>query len=182
MKYLRFNHQRAAEDFTKVLTNVSNDLIQEFHNESKKYLSQKAKADIEVHNAEYDESDKMIEAYVLFKGHALLESFGKGSKMDMTSEYLEDYMGSSLWNPLRPDQTIVGRAEGDYIDFFGNKRHSDGKSAGVPIENRVKPRKPSYSIQNAEKWLLEENGMIERRISLEIEEFVSKMHKYFEYR
>lgn len=182
MKSLKFNHKEFTNDLVKALTAVSDELIEEFYSEAQKYLSREAKASIDVDRANYDDVSKMIRSHVAFRAKALLESFGKGSSMDMGNDYLMDYMESNLWNPLRTGITIVGRPKGEYTDIFGNKRYSEGNLAGIPIENKVRPRKPSYSIQNAEKWFLEENGMVERRISLAIDEFLSNSKKYFVYR
>lgn len=182
MKTLRFNHQKALQGLVDALKEVSDELITEFYNDSKKYLSKEAREAIEKEQTEYDSGAGVIRSAVMFRGKALLESFGKGSSMDMTSDYLMDYMGSSLWNPLRDTAVIVGREAGKYTDFFGNTRVSSGSMAGIPIENKVKPRKPSYSIQNAEKWLLEQDGMVERRISLALNDYFSNMKQYFEYR
>lgn len=182
MKTLRFNHEKASQALVDALKAVSDELITEFYNDSQKYLSREAKEAIEKESAEYDSGSMVIRSAVMFRGKALLESFGKGSSMDMTSDYLMDYMGSSLWNPLRDTAVIVGRKAGEYTDFFGNTRVSSGSMAGIPIEGKVRPRKPSYSIQNAEKWLLEQDGMVERRISLALNDYFSNMKQYFEYR
>lgn len=182
MKYLRFNYQSASKDLQDRLVIACDEIIEKFFSESKNYLTKEAKSAVELDRAYYDAVSGTIKSFVTFKAKALLESFGKGSSMDVSSDYLFDYMESDLWNPMRTSIAIVGRPEGEYTDIFGNKRYSAGNFAGVPIENKVRPRKPSYSIQNAEKWLLEQNGMVERRITLEIEDFLSSIHKYFEYR
>lgn len=181
---LKFDYQRATSDLIQLLTKTCDELIEEFYDDARKYLTQRAKNDIEIDHATLQMGETNIRAAVAFKGYALLESFGKGSQMDMDNPYLDEYMQSDLWNPLRTGPTIVGRSAGEYTDFFGNKAYSTGNKAGQPVESehgRVRSRKPSYSIQNAEKWFLDSNGKVERKLDLVMDEFIDRMDKYFIY-
>lgn len=181
---LKFDYQRATSDLIQVLTKTCDELIEEFYEDSRKYLTQRAKEDIEIDHAMLEMGETNIRAAVAFRGYALLESFGKGSQMDMSNPYLDEYMQSDLWNPARTGATIVGRAKGEYTDFFGNKAYSTGNKEGQSVETehgRVRSRKPSCSIQNAEKWFMESNGKVERKLDLVIDEFIDGMNKYFVY-
>lgn len=185
MGKLQFNYQSMVSDLVKLLTKTCDELIDEFYDDARKYLSQQAKGDIEINHAKLEAGETNIRASVAFKGYALLESFGKGSQMDTSSPYLDEYMKSDLWNPLRTGPTIVGRAAGEYTNFFGQTSVSTGNKAGQPVETehgRVRSRKPTYSIQNAEKWFLDSNSKIERKLDLVLEDFISGAGKYFNYR
>lgn len=106
----------------------------------------------------------MISGQVISGVHAILDSFGTGSKMDKTNPTLSNYMSSEYWNPARVGYTIVGRPKGSYTDIFGETHISSGKMQGKNIEGFVEPIEPSYAIQWAEQKIKEPNGYIQRRI------------------
>lgn len=121
---------------------------------------------------------------VIFGASAIMKSFGTGSAMDKTSRYLEDYWKSGLVNRLRQGYAVVGREQGIYTDIYGNPRYSEGAFAGTSIEGTFYyPTQPTYTIQNAEKWLEQKNGWLEQSIKSGIEQwFKTEWNKFWEYR
>jgi hypothetical protein len=95
---------------------------------------------------------------------SVLDEFGKGSLMDRDNPALDDYINSDFWNPLRDtnDLAVRGRPKGSYIDFFGNKRESSGRLAGVNLEALAEqgklpqsflPQYPSHALRDAIRWI-----------------------------
>lgn len=177
-KYIRVNSQKMSKDFTEMIVRVANDLIEGFYEEAKSGLNAKYHSDIKKAEQGIKEN---IKAQVVFFTLAILESYGTGSLMDKNNPFLNTYFQSSFINPLRTGYEIVGRPEGEYEDIFGRPIVSSGTMAGASVEHIFPPRKPTYAIQNAEKWLIN-SGKIKRTLDLEIEKFFSNTSKYFEYR
>ncbi len=174
--YLSFNSTQAYKDFANELIKLSNRLIKDFRAEAVDGLKYKENSKVELATLT---ENAYITSRAIFHARAILESYGKGSLMDKSNPYLDEYMQSEYWNPLRKGNVIVGRAEGEYIDFFGNPRKSKGKFAGQNVEQWAKPIAPKYTIQNAEKWFLQQHGRIERELTIVINNFISNMGKYF---
>ena len=103
---LKFDYQRATSDLIQLLTKTCDELIEEFYDDARKYLTQRAKNDIEIDHATLQMGETNIRAAVAFKGYALLESFGKRRQMDTDNPYLDENMQNGLWNPLRTGSHI----------------------------------------------------------------------------
>lgn len=150
------------------------DLQQELLSESKSRM-QTPEGKESLQEGEIIDIANLITASISGGVYAILDEFGRGSEMDVLNPALDDYMGGSLWNPLRGSTTIVGRPEGFYTNIFGEKVYSSGKLAGRPIENLVPPSSPSYAIQSAMKWM--ESYRFKEKIKQVIKDF--PFHKYF---
>lgn len=91
----------------------------------------------------------------------LADSYGTGSFMNIKDnpDY-QEYRNSSLWNPARKSNKIVGRPEGTYTDIFGNTKYSSGYMKGINLEYtkthtgfQFEPILPSNAIKDANNWL-----------------------------
>ena len=95
-------------------------------------------------------------------GKAWLLEYGKGSLMDTDNPYLSEYKGSLLWNPMRVNNDITGRPQGDYQDIDGNTKYSSGKNVGKSLESWAKsqgkeeymPQEAMHIIRNAVEFAL----------------------------
>lgn len=178
---LKFNWKALYDDLTARLVEVTNELIDEIYRGVTSKLSPDGQIDSEKEEAVYKPLKKTITAQCVFYAQAIVESFGIGDKADSSSEsYWREYQNNSpFWNYLRFDKTIVGREKGSYIDMWGQRQKSAGRSPGVPTGN-----KGSYgnrAIQAVEAWVIQ-NGetKIERRLTVEIDKFFQgDMSKYF---
>lgn len=193
---LTFDAEACYKALVEVLKQTMNELINEFAREASMGLSAEGKADVEVITA--SETDKteytdfhsasgaaeFISAKCKFYANALMESFGTGSFADTGPDsYWDSYVNSSLFNPVRPGKAITGRKRGSYVNIYGQKQSTWGGNAGVDIEGRswinskgervtIEPQMPSYSIQNAEKWLIKNGATrVERRIETRLTQF-----------
>lgn len=117
-------------------------------------------ADRAVIEAELQRQSNSIIAYLKANKFALADSYGTGSLMLDDIPGFQEYRNSSEWNPARKGKAIVGRPRGKYKDFFGDTRISFGHKEGVNIEGLekyngeiIEPRRPSYALQDAEKFL-----------------------------
>ena len=100
---------------------------------------------------EIEEFIGAITAHVIGGAWAIMDEFGRGSKMDMSNPSLQEYIGGFYWNPLRRDKSIRGRPEGTYIDIWGNTRYSRGSLAGVNLEELDK-QKPARFQGDFQPW------------------------------
>lgn len=210
MTTLTFDVEGLAKALIERLIKVMDVLMEEFYNEATRGFSGKAKADSvrigakesdsTIHDA-YDKVGKFIVARCEFYANAIIQSFGTGSAADTRPfvSYWEEYRKMKqqehgyLFNPDRKDSEIVGRPAGSYTDIWGKPRKSSGRARGRSLEGMIIadsqtgeegpliPQNPTYSIQNAEKWI-NQNGQtkIERRIQVEVERFLAEeAGKYF---
>ncbi|HKM01834.1 MAG TPA: hypothetical protein VJ083_07275 [Sedimentibacter sp.] len=172
---LKFDEQKFFNLLVKEIIKFSQHIAKQFQDEALNGLSEKAKDSSKVEHTEIIGS--FISTKIMFWGNALLESYGKGSFMQTANPELEEYKNSIYWNPLRSGNEIVGRPQGSYIDFFGNEAYSTGKMAGKNLE-RVSPlyapQRPTYLIQDAERWLGGEQGKIYSSLNLMIEKFTNE--------
>lgn len=178
MLVLKFNYEKFTRDLCDKLIDAADESIQHFMNDAKSGLKSK---DQKIDSAVLDFAKQKISTACVFYAHSILESYGRGTTMDMNNEFLDEYMASSLWNPLRHSKTIVGREKGEYTNFFGEQATSEGRLAGKPIGyGHTSPNiVPSYSIQNAEKKLkqgLTENGYVMRALRRNTESFLSSIN------
>lgn len=161
---LKLDYELLAKDLCEELVNAANEAIEHFLKDAK---SQLRPNDQEIEPAVLDFAKKTISTACVFYAQSILQSYGRGSAMDMSNEYLSEYFGNTSlgWNPARKGAQIVGRPEGTYTNFFGEETRSEGNMEGLNLESIFPPQKPSYAIQNAEKKLkqgLTENGYVMR--------------------
>lgn len=148
--------------------------------------------------------EEYINARCRFYTDAILESFGIGSLSDRGPySQWEEYERSEFFNPSRKGKmNIVGRPAGTYTDIWGNTQESTGTREGQNLESKtgttrkwydkngelhtLEPKRPTYKIQNAEVWLMQNRETsMERRIRTEVEKFFLELNanplKYFYY-
>ena len=174
-KFLHFNSEKAAKNLLQRMEKLADEATKRFYDEA----SVKKGAIM----GQLEEQGYYIHDYVVFGASAIMESFGTGYKMDKTSRYLSDYMKSSLWNPNRYGYDVVGREQGEYTNIYGKDVVSSGAFAGINIEGlRYWSQYPTYTIQNAEKWLEQKNGWLDKMIEETITDWVKNdMPRFFEY-
>lgn len=137
-----------------------------------------------------------INARCWFYADAILESYGIGSKADRgPRSQWEEYEKSDLFNPARKGRmNIVGRpaSPNPYKNIWGEDEYTSGRNAGKNLERldglyvtnpvtglteKIEPKKPTYAIQNAEVWLMQNRETsMERRIRTEIEKFIAEVN------
>lgn len=185
MLVLKFDYIQFSNDLCNELVNGAQEAFEHFMKDALYGMRSK---DQEVQDAILDMWQQRIKAQCVFYAQSILESFGRGRQMDETSEYLQDYINSSLWNPARERKAgaqIVGRPKGNYTNILGQTAYSTGEHEGqVTARNVGKVVQPTYSIQNAEKKLeqgFSENGYVMRALRKHAESFLSTMNpsKYF---
>lgn len=124
-----------------------------------------------------------------FYAEAIMQSFGTGSKADTRSieSYWDEYKQGSLYNQSRSGLPIEGRGRGNYTDIYGDKKYSGGsyehqiiEGMTFPTTGKIVAKRPTYSIQNAENWLIRNSDTrIERRLKSEVDYFIkTEMGKY----
>lgn len=121
----------------------------------------KSNADVDF---ELKKETNRIIAYLKANTYVLADSYGTGSLMLTSNPGFQEYRNSQRWNPVRKGTAITGRPEGEYINTFGEKKHSSGTLEGQNIEGleltagsgykiKIEPVSPSYALQMAEQWL-----------------------------
>ena len=175
MKTLKFDSKRLADDMCDMLIASADEIMEHFKHDAESKLKS---TDFETIDAVYYEAQKIINAECIFHALSIMESYGTGSHMDMSNEYIQSYMESNLWNPARTGKEIVGRPKGEYINILGLEMYSKGRMEGKPIGNPG--RKPTYAIQQAEQ-MLKDGGYIGRILKYNTDEFFSRLNasKYF---
>lgn len=176
MLVLRFNAEAMYSDLCKVLVSAANEIMEHFLKTAELHLKEK---DAETEAAILDMAAGKISATCIFYARSILESYGTGSKMDITNPYLDEYMESIYWNPDRRRFAISGRRAGAYVNIFGETVVSSGKYRGKEIEDIVPAVAPSFAIQNAEKQLdrgLQEDGYAMRILKMRTDEFFETMN------
>lgn len=182
---LRIDYESLAHDIDLAIAEGADEAIKHFLIDAKSGLKSD---DQEIDSAFVDYAGQKITAACTFYAQSILTSYGRGSLMDWSNPYLDEYLQNRQlgWNPVRKDTTIVGRPAGSYTNFFGEQKTSSGKMEGLNVEYMVKPISPSYAIQNAEKKLeagLSENGYVMRILRKHIDSFFNSIDysKYFYY-
>lgn len=191
MRVLSFDYELLANDLCEHLLIGADEAINHFMSDAKLHLKSN---DFEAEEAIFDMAKSRITAQCVFYAHSILESYGRGSKMDITNEALANYMSLSsssdgyVWNPDRQGFAISGRKEGWYTNFFGEDKYSKGTARGKNLESGFqKPIAPSFAIQNAEKKLnqgLSENGYVIKILRRYADDFIENLNasKYFYYK
>lgn len=180
---LKLDYELFAQDLCEELAKGADEAMQHFLNDAKSDLSSN---DQEIEPSVVDMAKKTISTFCTFYAQSILKSYGRGSAMDMSNEYLSEYFGNQElgWNPVRKSAQIVGRPQGSYTNIFGEEKYSKGNMEGLNLEEMFPPQKPSYAIQNAEKRLkqgITENGYVLRALRSHAELFFSTMNpgKYY---
>lgn len=179
-KRLRFNRTKAMSGYRRAIRKAADQLLTELYDEIyNKMSTSEGKSDIERMTAN---EEKLFKRMVIGYAHAIMDSYGTGSKMDTHyNEGLEEYRKSSLYNPSRSGKTIVGRPKGSYTNIFGETVTSTGKREGKSVEGFYEPQAPSYAFQRAETWFFKGNRVNEV-LTYHINEYIKGMSQYFEYR
>lgn len=177
-KTLKFNSAKAIDGFKTAILKATDRILEEYYDEIySKMKTQKAKEGLTKMS---ETEENLIRIKIIGDANAIMDSYGTGSTMDKNNPYLQEYMNSELWNDLRQGYAIVGRAEGEYTNIYGDTAYSSGKMAGSDVEYITHTRKPSYAFQNAEIWI--ENGNRPKELLIDaIREYFSTIHLYFEY-
>lgn len=178
-KRLRFNRVRAMAEYRKAIRKATDQLLDELYTDiHDKLKTSEGKADIEKMSTQ---EENIIRRAVRGYAHAIIDSYGTGSKMDIEDEFWTEYKNSSLFNPSRSGKAIVGRPKGRYTNIFGKEQTSSGKMDGMNVERYAKPIAPSRAFQLAEIWLLN-GGRVEEILTQHITAWVRGMGQYFEYK
>lgn len=178
---LRFNRRKAVSEYKKAVKKAANQLLKECYQDIKAEMTTVEGAK-DLHKMREDE-EKIFKRMVIGYAHAIMDSYGTGSKMDTHyNAALEDYKNSALYNPARSGKTIVGRPKGRYTNIFGETETSSGKFEGKSVEGFYKPQAPSYAFQRAEIWFFStQNNRVSEVLTQYINEWVSGMWQYFYY-
>lgn len=166
-----------------MMLNAAQIILDEYYNEIKYNLnSSMASSELE-QKIEQDKTKGIIIGTVIGYANSIMDSYGTGSKIDLSSPYLEDYRNSSYWNPYRYDTAIRKRPKGTYINIYGEIAESDGRGAGYNLEHLegYEPIAPSKAFQNAEIWFIKGNK-VKMILDRELKKFYSSCSKYFVYR
>jgi hypothetical protein len=108
-----------------------------------------------LHDDEIKDIAGVIIAGILGGAWAAMDEWGTGSLMDTNNPALQNYKGSSLWNPSRNDNKIRSRPNSPgQINIFGASVNGRGKG-GYDLEasGKVTPQPPSHAIQTAAGWM-----------------------------
>lgn len=197
---LTFDAQGFYNDLIDELLKAMNDLINEFYREATSGLNSEGKADTEIIEASISDTTEhsnyiplgdapeYIVAQCKFYADALMQSFGTGSLADTgPNSYWNEYTQSELFNKSRGGKYIAGRPRGSYKNIYGERQSSWGKFEGENIEGfefsglfKIEPTPPSYSIQNAERWIIKDGETkIERRIKMIINQFIAERGSFY---
>lgn len=194
---LRFNGQKFYDDLYDQLHNTMLQVLDRFFREATSGLSSVGKADSN-RDGIVELLDTKIKAQCSFYAEALMDSYGTGSLMDKSNPYFVEYARSEFYNQSRgssPGSPIIGRGK-EYTNIYGETIKTSGRNKGRNLEGQyirdketgelvyIEPKRPSYSIQNAEKWLMQDNRStyMERAIEQTVIKFISEnATKYFYY-
>lgn len=166
---LEFDGNGFMQALTEKLIEVADNLMKAFFKEATQGSAYSSESKIEP--AVLDSVSHMITAKCFFHANAIMESFGVGTGIDTSSEYLSDYINSDLWNPARRSTAVVGRPAGEYTNIYGKQAMSSGRMEGIPISFATRPAK--MFIQKAEAWIMRDGTTkIERTVETEILKFI----------
>lgn len=197
---LRFNGQKFYDDLYDKLHGTLLTVLDRFFREATAGLGTAGKLDSE-RDGIVELLDTYIRAQCSFYADALMDSYGTGSLMDKDNQYFDEYAKSGLYNTARgesPGGPILGRGK-TYVNIYGEEVETSGWNRGKNLEGRyirdeetgeliyIEPKRPSYSIQNAEAWLMQNDRQtyMERAIEQTVVQFIDKVNKnpldYFYY-
>lgn len=158
MLVLKIDYEKCYNALIEKLAILADSLIDEMYTQSTEQMTSGEKDSVEKETAQFIEG--RIRGQIIYGALALMKSFGTGSQMDRNNPYLQAYMNSPKWNPLRSKTalTIVGRsADGgnEYENIFdkpGEKSgYTTGKMAGLNLEKKIKPKTPTNTIIRMEQ-------------------------------
>lgn len=158
MLVLKLDYDKCYNALIEKLVILADSLIDEMYQQSTEQMTSGEKDSVEKETAQFIEG--RIRGQIIYGALALMKSFGTGSQMDRNNPYLQAYMNSPKWNPLRSKTalTIVGRsADGgnEYENIFdkpGEKSgYTTGKMAGINLEKKIKPKTPTNTIIRMEQ-------------------------------
>ena len=158
MLVLKIDYEKCYNALIEKLVILADSLIDEMYTQSTEQMTSGEKDSVEKETAQFIEG--RIRGQIIYGALALMKSFGTGSQMDRNNPYLQAYMNSPKWNPLRSRTalTIVGRsADGgnEYENIFdkpGEKSgYTTGKMAGINLEKKIKPKTPTNTIIRMEQ-------------------------------
>lgn len=158
MLVLKLDYDKCYNALIEKLVILADSLIDEMYQQSTEQMTSGEKDSVEKETAQFIEG--RIRGQIIYGALALMKSFGTGSQMDRNNPYLQAYMNSPKWNPLRSKTalTIVGRsADGgnEYENIFdkpGEKSgYTTGKMAGLNLEKKIKPKTPTNTIIRMEQ-------------------------------
>lgn len=180
MLILKLDYDKCFNALVKKLVILADKLIDEMYEESTRLMTDGEKATVDKETANYIEG--RIRGQIIYGALAIMKSFGTGSQMDMSNPYLQAYMNSSLWNPLRTTTAIVGRGAGEYINILGEPAYSTGKRAGQNIEATVKPKTPTNTIKKMEQnYIRGTKTKVDTEITRVLKEFFENDFKKYLY-
>lgn len=161
---LRLNVEKLTNEVLDKLEDELKWVLVAWENEvisKTKFKDFRGKSDVDF---ELEKKAKSIIAYLKANTYVLADSYGTGSLMLTSNPGFQEYKNSNRWNPVRKGTAITGRPEGEYVNAFGEKKHSSGTLEGKNIEGleliagsgykiKIEPVSPSYALQMAEQWL-----------------------------
>lgn len=163
---IRYDVDKAMVDFQAHLLKYALQLREELLNEARQGMHTPEGAK-DLNEGEIKMAVGFISASIVGGAWAVMDEWGKGSKMDPNNPALDEYKRSGLWNPARHDHAIRGRPKGTYKDIFGRTQYSSGIREGVNLEHRYEPQQPSHALQTAQRWMM--NGrfqwMLQKAVS-----------------
>jgi hypothetical protein len=155
---VRFDTNAAIADLKRNLLAAMVQLQDELLRETQAGMRDREHAD-SWYEGDVTEVAGIIAAEVVGGAWAAMDEHGRGSLMDGPTDNpaLDEYRASSLWNPLRTGNAIVGRPKGEYETIFGETRYSSGRNAGKNLEmvpsGKFRPKLPSHALQTAMRWM-----------------------------
>ncbi len=181
MLVLTFNKEAFTQDFAQYLMIVCDEIADDMLSEMKrKFMSSKAKEDIEKLRVRYKENLGVIYSDVVSYAYAIVDSYGTGEYM-LDTNFLSDYINSTYWNSARTGKTIVGRPSGSYKNIFGEKVTSSGAFEGEPLTfngSQLKGIQPTNAIGNTETVFF--TSRVQTRLDRLVPQWIEdNAYKYF---
>jgi len=176
---LRFDVDACMKALLEKIIQLADALIDEMYADSTQGMKDPEKKSIDKEYAQYAEG--VIKAQIVYGALAIMRSYGTGSAMDTTNPYLQDYMSSHWWNPVRKTTEIVGRPAGEYINILGQKAVSSGRMEGRSLEEKFPPIQPTNGISRMEqRYIRNQYTKVDSEFQRVVKEFLeNEMHKFF---
>lgn len=181
---LRFNSKRATRDFQTLIRNEADNILEEYYKEIKFQMdTTEGKQSLRTMTKD---DEYIFRRMVIGYADAIMDSYGKGSKMDINNPFLDSYKNSQYWNTARlSDNVIRGRPKGTYKNIYGEMVESSGRMVGIDLEKTgnpmFEPKAPSKAFQDAETWFIK-GDRVKKMLIPVVKEFTKSMSKYFEFK